>query len=82
MPLSTRTNWIVMRWGQLRINVQTYRVRGIMPRNNSVHFCVHVDFSPRPWLLSQGISITHSSGPDQQGFYSICPRIMTYPVYN
>ncbi|KAK0666966.1 hypothetical protein QBC41DRAFT_324794 [Cercophora samala] len=82
IQLSSSTNRLNTRWGTMTISVKTYRVRGAVSRNNSVHFQLQIDFTPSPWLLSRGISIVHSSGPDRQGFYSICPRIMTYPVYD
>ncbi|KAK0714405.1 hypothetical protein B0T21DRAFT_454633 [Apiosordaria backusii] len=82
IQLSSYSKWIHTRWGWLYIRVTTYRVRSPFTRGNSIHFGFQINFTPRPCLFSRGISVVHMSGPDNSGFYSICPRIMTYPVYS
>lgn len=60
-------------FGHLRFLITTCRTKALCMQDSSTDFRLKVDFIPRPWLTSCGLSILYSSGQDPHGYFDICP---------
>jgi len=62
----------------IRARVEAYRRRGLHSERR--FFRLKVLVLPRPWILSRGLSVMCSTGPNAYGHYDICPSIMPFRI--
>lgn len=72
---SNVTHHVTTRVGELFINLRTYRQRRPGTDSRGIYFQLRVDIIPRAWFSSRGLSALYSSGPNHEGYYSLCPSI-------
>ncbi|KAI1075912.1 hypothetical protein F5B20DRAFT_369850 [Whalleya microplaca] len=71
-------NKIVFRWAYIGVHVTSLRRRQHKIRDSASYFSISIQVTPR--FMSTGFSIWYTSAPDEAGYYSICPSILTFCI--
>ncbi|KAI2603675.1 hypothetical protein GGR54DRAFT_457379 [Hypoxylon sp. NC1633] len=77
IELFERIEYIRLRWVTIRVCVAGLRRRQTDIHDSDSYFSIDIEVLPRR-LVSFGLALSYTSAPDDGGYYSICPRLLTF----
>ncbi|XXH00119.1 hypothetical protein Hte_006461 [Hypoxylon texense] len=79
VQLSRRFKYIRLRWATIMVRITRLRRRQADIHYTDSYFSAGIDIIPRR-LTAVGVSLFCTDASDDAGYYSICPRILTFGV--
>ncbi|KAI1376556.1 hypothetical protein F4677DRAFT_81495 [Hypoxylon crocopeplum] len=79
VQLFTRDKTIKLKWMLIKFSVIGLRRQQTDSYDSTSYFSIDINVIPRRFI-SFGVALSYTNAPDDAGYYSICPRILTFGI--